>query len=45
MNLVHFLKKKQLYEVNFFGPDFQEYVPWNQLFSEFQEAILRSGKP
>ena len=40
-----FLKEKLLYEVNFLGPDFQGYVPWNQLFSEFQEAVLGSAKP
>ena len=39
-----FLKEKLLYEVNFLGADFQEFVHWNQLFSDFQEAILGSGR-
>ena len=39
-----FLKEKLLYKVNFLGADFQEFVPWNQLFSDFQEAVLGSGR-
>ena len=44
MNLVYFLKEKPVYEVNFLGPNFLEFAPWNQLFSEFREAVLGSSK-
>ena len=45
MNLVHFLKEKQVYEFIFLGLHFQEFVPWSQLFSDIREAVLGIGKP
>ena len=44
MNLVEFLKEKPIYEVNFLGPNFPEFVTWNQLVSDFREAVRGDSK-
>ena len=44
MNLVHFLKEKQVYEFIFLGLHFQEFVPWSQLFLDFREAVRGDSK-